>query len=66
MNRNNGLIFCEVEGDNWHLRRESDGGVLIINGSKVIELNQAGYRYVALFLKKGANDNKTIWSMLRY
>ena len=49
MNRNNSLVFYEVEGDNWHLRRESDGGVLIINGSKVIELNKAGYRYVALF-----------------
>ncbi len=66
MNRNNSLVFYEVEGDNWHLRRESDGGVLIINGSKVIELNKAGYRYVALFLKSGANDSKTVWSMLRY
>lgn len=57
------LRYKNVDGINWHLRRENDGGVLIVNGGKIIELNKSAFNYVRAFMKKNCSDKKTIWYM---
>ncbi|MDD2431751.1 MAG: radical SAM protein [Firmicutes bacterium] len=57
------LVFREIDGNNWHLRRESGGGVLIINGSKLIHLNQSAFDFVWHYLKLRANDQATVFLM---
>lgn len=59
--RTSKLIYKEIKGDNWHLRRENDGGVLIINGNKVVELNKTAFNYVKAYMLFGQNEKKTIW-----
>ncbi len=61
--KNKKLLFQEVTGANWHLRRESSGGVLIVNGSKIIELNDSAYRYVKVYMQIRCKDKRMPWAM---
>lgn len=80
--RNQTPIYGNVEGHNWHLRpeitasternnapaQESEvAGLLVINGAKVLYLNETAYGYVEAFLRSGCDHRKVVWPMaLRY
>ncbi len=66
-------IHSVVEDYNWHLRPERNKsneniskdlkGILIINGVKVIYLNNSAYNYLNTFLHANKNHRLTIWRM---